>query len=824
MADKSLALLILAVGIAIGACAEPPSPMPTKAGPPADIAEAPVAVPEEIPDSRYVQVNEEGHLELNGRRVRYWGHIGHFPAGGDDGPAGRRNRELMAQRLVDLGFNLHRLWHLPESDDFTKGDNSADDLKDYGYFLLKQHGIKIWFAGLNMLGTVNGERDVKIIDDPDTAEAWTAAIESMAHESWRWEGKQVGLGRHLAQHWDPRLKALALQRMRKVATRRNKYTGMRYCDDPDIVVWELSNEEWWLPKMTGGQWMKLPEFFQAQLIAKWNAWLMRKYETDEALADAWGFLFPGEALDDGTVMLAPTANAATPAQLNDPNPNAKKALEMGVEAIGRDECTEQRASDVIAFFVEMITASKNAQAEYVKSLGKSPRLSPMLYDTGTGWQIQCQYLHQQADAVTHCTYVNNKHHDRTDEEFPFNSSLTELPKLCWDVPWVEHNKVEGMPFFVYEIQVKNSTKYRTEFPMLVASLGSIQDWDIINWHSYGPGPDSTRDDPHTRPIEVGHSLDLHFGGDEVQLSAMRAASEIFRHEHLAPAPTPTKFVYGKPMLLASESMDYSGSYGDIGRAMLPTTYRYGMRIEIDPTLAERPDDPLFEQARRARHGEAADAEEKAEQRKAIYEDFRKNGYMVIGPYYKPRVFEPNPITPTDEITYDWRQGFCRFDAPGTAMFTGFRGQLLEPEKTLTFDRAGVELQGVEVHNPDGMPYPVTEDEGYVTFALASCDGKPLDETSKAVLSIVSTSFNQGFRLNTDKKLHEYFGAATAEGKAGDLPVLVARVSGTIRGEAIDGMDWTFYDYEMNVLGRGTVTGDTLRIPADQPVFYVTLER
>ncbi|MBS3733713.1 MAG: beta-galactosidase [Phycisphaerae bacterium] len=787
------------------------------------VAEMPTD-PSKIPDSQYVQVNEDGHLELDGRRVRYWGHIGHFPAGGDDGPAGRRNRELMAQRLVDLGFNLHRLWHFPQSDDFTKGDNSADDLKDYGYYLLKKHGIKIWFCGLNMLGTVDAERDVKIIDDPDTAEAWKAAIASMAHESWRWEGKQVGLGRHLAQHWDPRLKALALQRMREVATRRNKYTGMRYCDDPDIVVWELSNEEWWLPKMTGGQWMTLPKFFQAQLIAKWNAWLKRKYETDEGLTAAWGFLFPGEGLDDGTVMLAPTAKATSPAQLNDANPYVREALAGGVEKIGRDQCSEQRAADAIAFFVEMITASKNAQATFVKSLGKSTRLSPMLYDTGTGWQIQCQYLHQQADAVTHCTYISNMHHDRADEEFPFNSSLTELPRACWDVPWVEHNKVEGKPFFVYETQVRTTTKYRAEFPMLMASLGSIQDWDIINWHSYGPGPDSTRDAPHTRALEVGHSGNLHYGGDEVQLSAMRAASEIFCNEHLAPAPTPTKFVYGKPMLLASESMDYSGSYGEIGRAMLPTTYRYGMRLEIDPTLSERPDDPLFEQARQARHGEAADAEQKAEQRKSIYEDFRKNGYMVIGPYYKPRVFEPNPITPTEQISYDWRQGFCRFDAPGAAMFTGFSGRLRDANATLTFDAAGVALSDVAVHNPDGMPYPVTADEGYVTFALASRDDQPLAETRRAVLSLVSTSFNTGFGLEMSKDPSEYFGAKVAKGKAGTLPVLVARVSGTVRGEAIDGMDWTFYDYEMNVLDRGRVSDGVLRIPADKPVFYVTLER
>jgi hypothetical protein len=773
-------------------------------------AEAAETDPAEIPDSEYVQVGKDGHLELRGRRVRFWGHIGHFPnpvmkSGRDP----RRDQELMVRRMKDLGFNLHRLWHMEKSTDYVPGDNSADDLRAYGVYLLKKHGIKIWFANLNRRGVVDADKDVHIIDDPATADQWKAAIEAMRGKSWRWKGVQTPV-QNIAYVWDARLQALNLRNMEKVAKQTNKYTGIRYADDPDVVVWELTNEEWWMPKMVRGQWLELPAFFQAQLIERWQDFLLEKYGDDAALVKAWQFLMPGESLKERTVMLAPTARPATAAELNDPNPHAREALSEGRAPLGREDFARRRASDVIEFFMGLLIERKAAEAQAVKSWGKSCRLSPLCWDTGTGWQIQCQYLHQHADAVTHCTYLGGKHHDRTDEEFPFNSGLTELPRMCWDVPWVEHNRTPGKPFFVYEIQIRNSTKYRAEFPMRVASLASIQDWDIINWHSYGPGPDATKDEPHTRALEVGHSHDLHYGGDEVQLSAMKAAGEIFKNFLVEPAPNPTTFVYGRTALYHPDSMDYHGSYGRIGRRMLPTTYRHGVRLIIDPTLDDRPDDPLF-------HG----PDGKPDREK--YEQFVRTGSMVLGPSVKPRIFEPNAIRPNDQIAYDWRQGFLTFDAPGVAMYTGFYGQLRDPKAGVAFETAGAKLKNVTVENPPNMPYPVGEDERYIAFALTSMEeGKTLAECSRAMISLVSTSFNAGFKMDTSPPLREFFGAGTAE--PGGLPVLVARVGADIECPALRGMRWRMLDWNMNEIGRGRVGGRGLRIPAEKPVFFIELER
>jgi hypothetical protein len=103
---------------------------------------------------------------------------------------------------------------------------------------------------------------------------------------------------------------------------------------------------------------------------------------------------------------------------------------------------------------------------------------------------------------------------------------------------------------------------------------------------------------------------------------------------------------------------------------------------------------------------------------------------------------------------------------------------------------------------------------YVNFALYSTDGSPLDKASKISLSLVSTSFNTGFSLGTGKNPH----------KAGDLPVLVARVGGTVKAPALEGMRYTLRDWHLKDIGTGVVQNGTFTLPSDKPVFFVEFTR
>jgi hypothetical protein len=304
-------------------------------------------------------------------------------------------------------------------------------------------------------------------------------------------------------------------------------------------------------------------------------------------------------------------------------------------------------------------------------------------------------------------------------------------------------------------------------------------------------------------LGVGHSSNLHYKCDEVQNSSMRAAAEIFKNSAVAAAPTPTTFVYGRKALYDPASMDYGMSYGKLGTLMMPTTYRHGVRIHIDPTLDDRPEDPIFK-------GD-----------KKLWEQLKQDGGIAIGEVVKPRIYESNPIRPTPQIEYDWQKGHIKLDAPAAMAYTGFLGNLAKPEVRFA---NGAVFRNVVVKNPPGMPYPVTADELYVAITLASCDGQPLGVTKKAVLSAVSTSFNTGYELDLAKRpLPEFKGAEIKN--RGTEPVLVARVGCVVECPALAGMAFVLRDYHMQELGKGTIGKDgVMTISSDAAVFVVELSR
>lgn len=777
-----------------------------------------------IPNAEYVQV-KNGQLTVNGKRQRYWAVIGkpYIPAKIKKGDSAevqaekieksRKGTDVLMEHFENVGFNSCRLWTVvPNTDDYVKGDGSGADCVDYFIAKCKEKGWKVWVAGLgNRVGFVNA-KDVNLVDDPATAKAWLGAIEEYNSPKFKHKGKfkRKDIRHSYARIWDPRIEAAYINAMRRNAQHMNKHTGLRWSDDPVFAVWELSNEEWWMRRMLGGGWTKEPKFFRNQLIAKWNQWLKERYKNDAGLKKAWKKLLPGESLDKGTILLAPMAGKTDPSiSMNDSNPNAKQAL-MGVEQeYSRDDFDRARGGDVLEFLLGLHLSHKQRCADAVKTFGKSCRLSPTIYDTGIGYNIHSQFIHQNADAVAHDAYVNGwgpayKAPDLANaktanrkmlmtldkerisaNDGPWVNWLLKPPGISQGVPWLEHNRVEGKPFLVYETQIQQPAKYRADFPLRLAALATIQDWDWISWHYFATDDDiGMREKPFDKPMDVtygSHPQGYHFTWDEVQQAMMRQASLIWRNENLAPAANPTKFIFGKKYLRDPDSMDYAGSYGTLGFDMLQTVYQYGVRIEIDPNLEDS---------------------------------------KVIGPVvkYEDRN-KHNPYTPTKAITFDWKKGYLMFDDPETVAFSGL---LNKYGKEVKF-KNGVVLKDVKINNPKDIFDPVTEDKKYIAFAYTSEDGKPLAETGKASIALMSTSFNKGFSLDP-KLILEKGHPSKAKCKKGGLPVLVARVGATIESPALNGMIYTFRDFEMKPIGSGTIKDGKLVIPNNKPIFLTELKR
>lgn len=762
----------------------------------------------EFPDSAYTVPTPDGRLSQGGRVVRHWGFIGWVVPGGQ--PQGqpvdakrldkdRRAIDLMVQRIVDLGFTSIRLWEGPDGvATYAKGDGSRADLLAYYLWKLDQAGIKVWVSNLNSVGEYRPE-DAGIIADAATADGWRAAVAEMVKRN---DGKPIGLrcghGSRdaLARTWDPRLEALGIARMRALADLPNHYKGgLRMADDPQNIVWELANEEVWYWGMFAGRWQELPAFFRNQLAARWQDFLRARYGDDAGLAKAWRSLLPGESLAAGTVLLAPLANPISAATgINDTNPAAREALKVLPQAISRDDVLRRRGEDVVEFITGLCIEHKKRETAALKSWGRSCALSTTLWDAGNCYQIQSQWMFSQPEsgAVASCAYVSGMEHDPTAKRFPFWSGLESPPRMCWDVPWLEQSKVKGKPHFVYEIQIANKTKYRAEFPARVAALASIADWSIVNWHIYGHAADPDRAKPFDDALMVWHDY-FGYGADEVQCAAMRTASTVFTRQQLKPVEKPTTFVFGRRSLYAPESMDYGRSYGDLGKKFIPTAFRHGAQVVIDPT---------------------------------------REGDEVQGPVVTQGVFEPNPVRPTAQIAYDWQRGHLVFDAAGVASYTGFFAQYGKPAVAFA---NGAEFSGISVANPPGMPYPVGEDERYVAINLTATDGAPLSSCTRAELTAVSTSFNTGQQVDVTKGsrgMHqagpdpsgpkEFQGAWVETGK---LPVLVARVGVTVRHPGLAGMRWIIKDWHMRPIAEGVVGGDgSFTLGSDQAAFVVSFAR
>jgi len=120
---------------------------------PQAVAQGQAAIP---PDADYVTVSPDGHLQLQGQRVRYWGWIGHFNLEGKlaelrvkPGDSAQvkaqkvaKTREVydaLAQRISDLGFNLVRWWGIGDwtNANYTPGDGSDADLAAFALAALE---------------------------------------------------------------------------------------------------------------------------------------------------------------------------------------------------------------------------------------------------------------------------------------------------------------------------------------------------------------------------------------------------------------------------------------------------------------------------------------------------------------------------------------------------------------------------------------------------------------------------------------------------------------------------------------------------------------
>ncbi|MDD5679784.1 MAG: hypothetical protein PHI59_00880 [Candidatus Omnitrophica bacterium] len=188
---------------------------------------------------------------------------------------------MLANRIAFFGFNAVRLHNMDSSfeprgifkdvcadikDTQMKktGILNEDQLEklDYLIYQLKIRGI---YIDMNLLV---GRRFVKA-DGVVNADALKAAAKP-------------------ASMFDPTLIKLQEQYARDLLTHKNKYTNLRYCDDPAMALVEITNENsivyYWRSNILNGTIYglkkdPLPDDYVKELDKKWREWLKIKYGT-----------------------------------------------------------------------------------------------------------------------------------------------------------------------------------------------------------------------------------------------------------------------------------------------------------------------------------------------------------------------------------------------------------------------------------------------------------------------------------------------------------------------------------------------------------------
>ena len=222
------------------------------------------------PADRRIRITPDGHLGVDGRRVRLLGVNCCAAAAWPD----KADAPKIAARLAKFGVNAVRFHHLEAQwtrphllryDRRTSRQFNPDVLDRLDYFVaqLKKHGI---YLDLNLL----------VSRRFFAGDGLPRSIETL---DWK--------DQHRLGFFDPTLVELQKEYARTLLGHRNPYTGATYAEDPAVALVEICNENGLVVSHFQGKLDRLPAPYASRLQQRWNAWLKRRYKTTAAVRRAW---------------------------------------------------------------------------------------------------------------------------------------------------------------------------------------------------------------------------------------------------------------------------------------------------------------------------------------------------------------------------------------------------------------------------------------------------------------------------------------------------------------------------------------------------------
>ncbi|MFQ6131637.1 MAG: hypothetical protein ACE5R4_06345 [Armatimonadota bacterium] len=405
----------------------------------------------------FLTVRPDGHFYFeDGTRARFFGtNINSREACGD-----REQSERVAARLARYGINMVRL-HSVDSRwatliDYERGDSrhfNAEALDRYDYFVaqLKKHGIYVYFDLL----------DYRRFMDAD-------GVKQAGDFQHGWRNSIKG-----SSCYDPRMIELQKEYATELLTHRNPYTGLRYVDEPALVVLEITNENsvFYMSNTS----LTLPTYFD-DLRGRWNEWLLARYEDRDGLAAAW------------------TNAEGECALLGDEDP-AAGTVQMPLQHLYADlrdasyvgEKSPARLNAMTRFLYEVQGAYFRTMHDHLRSIGVRIPIT----GTNQDFSDASNYANATCDFMSRNNYW---HHPNLNAKpmFTFrNESVlrSDIIAEANPVANIASSTVAGKPMIVPELNFPFPNEYRAECLPFMVAYACLQDWDGILYFAYHPSED-----------------------------------------------------------------------------------------------------------------------------------------------------------------------------------------------------------------------------------------------------------------------------------------------------------------------------------------------
>lgn len=383
---------------------------------------------------------EDLRFEKGAGPVKLWG------CGANVQP-GRYSREQLTRRaryLRKFGVNVVRQ-HAVFDELSTNGKIDPQKLDQYDWWFaeLKRHGI---YSGWSVFyhWTISREAGYPLFDDLDGRGDLrdTYGVITVAPKLWELRNRVVV----------------------ELLTHRNPYTGLRYVDDPALVIVEMQNEDsvfFWNPlgALADPNTKKWPRHAR-QLRQMFATWVKAKYGTDAALQSAWGRLKQGDSVNAGELRLM------SPWELPGDGPRGTFAGQL------------KRAGDCIEFLAELQRREYETCERVMREAGfKGVTMTTAWQVGGAATEAANVWTDTVGSMIDRHNYFGGGAGGHGITEGKVNNA-SHLARPGAGIFTVAMKQVESKPFCVTEWTQSAPNQWKTESAPLFAFYGmGLQGWD-----------------------------------------------------------------------------------------------------------------------------------------------------------------------------------------------------------------------------------------------------------------------------------------------------------------------------------------------------------